>query len=189
MAQITSVEQLNRLYSAPHPIVENKAVYALDSHIKTFIEHSPFVVLSSRTSENLLDVSPRGGEPGFIKILDDTHLLIPDSPGNNRLDTIKNLLVNPAIGVLFTIPGINEVVRLKGTASIHDDPELLAGCPDGAKVPKLVIKIAIQEMYFHCPKAMIKGKIWSNDAQTSRSILPSLGLIVKEQQGLVDIGE
>ncbi|REG83662.1 MSMEG_1061 family FMN-dependent PPOX-type flavoprotein [Marinomonas pollencensis] len=187
MGQITCLEQLDALYATPHPITQNKAVYALDTHLKTFVAHSPFVVLSTQNTDGLLDVSPRGGEPGFIKVLNDTQLLIPDSPGNNRLDSIRNILVNPNIGILFVIPGINEVLRLKGQASVYDDPELLACCPDGEKPAKLVIKITLQSAYFHCPKALIKGRVWSSDAHTDRAILPSLGHIIKQQQGLLNI--
>lgn len=187
MDQITHLEQLDELYAKPHPVVANKAIFKIEQHSSNFIKHSPFIMISTITPEGFPDISPRGGVPGFVKVLDETHLAIPDSPGNNRIDTLKNLLVNPSVGILFTIPGINEIVRLKGTATIHTDSELLEQCLDGDKPPKIVIKVAIQEMFFHCPKAMTKGKVWSPEAQMPRDILPSLGQIVKDQQNLLEI--
>lgn len=184
MAQITSLDQLQTYYKAPHPIVMNKSVYAIEQHTQTFIEHSPFVVISTQNSEGGLDVSPRGGAPGFIKILNSQTLIFGDHAGNNRLDTLRNLLHNPQVGVLFTIPGIHEIVRLKGTATLHDDPELLERCDEHGKLPKLVVKIQIQELFFHCPKAMLTSKIWQPEAFTSRDILPNLGQIIKDQLGL-----
>lgn len=187
MSQITSLEQLTSLYPEPHPVVMKKSVYEIEQHTRTFIENSPFVIISTINEEGFTDVSPRGGQPGFVKILDSKHLAFPDSPGNNRLDNLKNIIRNPKIGILFTIPGINEIVRLKGVASVHNDPDLLEQCPDMGKTPKLVVKIEITDMFFHCPKAMTKGKVWSADTFRERTILPSLGQIIKDQLGLDEI--
>lgn len=184
MSQITTLEQLQQFYKAPHPIVMKKAIQALEPHTITFIEHSRFALVSSRGAEGHLDVSPRGGQAGFIKVLDNQHLVFGDLPGNNRIDTLRNLLHTPEIGILFIIPGINEIVRLRGKATLHDDEELLDLCVESGKRPKIVVKVAVEELFFHCPKAMMVADLWSPEQFTDRDILPSLGKIIKDQLGL-----
>jgi len=184
MATLSTLEDLQRYYKAPHPIVEAKAIKHLEQHTKTFIQHCPFILVSSTGSHGHTDISPRGGKAGFVKILDDQHLLIPDFPGNNRIDTLKNILHNPHIGLLFLIPGIQEVVRLRGSASIHDDDSLLTLCSESGKKPTVIIKINLDEIFFHCPKALHTAKLWEPDTFKPRGILPSLGEIVKDQLGL-----
>ena len=184
MATISTLEELQSYYKSPHPVIENKAIHQLEKHTKTFISHCPFIILSSTGQKGYIDASPRGGSTGFVKILDDQNIAIGDIPGNNRIDTLRNILHSPNVGVLFLIPGINEVVRLRGTASIHDDEELLNICSEYGKKPKLVIKIALEEIFFHCPKSMLVSKLWQPENFQSRDILPSLGDIVKDQLGL-----
>ncbi|MBM6552038.1 MSMEG_1061 family FMN-dependent PPOX-type flavoprotein [Marinomonas ostreistagni] len=184
MAQITTLDQLEALYKAPHPIVAQKAISALEPHSQTFIQHSSFIVLSTQTAQGKMDISPRGGPAGFVQVLDNEHIVFGDHAGNNRLDTLHNLLHNPEISILFIIPGINEVLRVKGRASLHDDEDLIERCLEGKKRPKLVVKIAISELFFHCPKAMLVSHIWDSEHFTSRDILPSLGQIVQDQLGL-----
>lgn len=184
MAQITSIEQLGELYSQPSTRAANKSLYELDGYTRTFIEHCPFLLLSSVDEQGMTDVSPRGGLPGFVAILDNKTLLIPDSPGNNRLDTFRNLLERPGIGLMLMVPGVEEVVRIKGIASLHDDEEWLARCLDGKRPPKLVIKVDIQETFFHCAKAIMRAKLWDGTYTVDRDILPSLAKILKEQQNL-----
>jgi len=184
MATLSTLEDLQKYYKTPHPVVVRKGIYKLEQHTKTFIKHCPFVLLSSAGAEGHMDVSPRGGSAGFVKILDDQNIAIGDIPGNNRIDTLRNILHSPNVGVLFLIPGINEVVRLRGTASIHDDEELLNICSESGKKPKLVIKIALEEIFFHCPKSMLVSKLWQPENFQSRDILPSLSGIIKDQLGL-----
>ncbi|WP_417553104.1 MSMEG_1061 family FMN-dependent PPOX-type flavoprotein [Marinomonas fungiae] len=184
MAQITTVEQLQTLYKSPHPITLQKAIPALEQHSQTFIEHSSFVVLATQTAQGKMDCSPRGGRGGFVQVLDSTHIAFGDHAGNNRLDTLRNILHNPEISLLFMIPGIHEVLRVKGRASLHDDEVLIERCLEGAKRPKLVVKVTISELFFHCPKAMLASQIWDSEQFTSRDILPSLGQIVLDQLGL-----
>lgn len=184
MAQISTVEQLQTLYKAPHPIVLQKAIPALEQHSQTFIAHSPFVVLSTQTAQGKMDISPRGGPAGFVQVLDSEHLLFGDHAGNNRLDTLRNLLHNPEISLLFIIPGLHEVLRVKGRASLHDDEDLIERYLEGNKRPKLVVKIAVSEVFFHCPKAMLIGNVWNSETFSKRDILPSLGQIVQDQLGL-----
>jgi PPOX class probable FMN-dependent enzyme len=184
MAQITTLEQLQLHYKAPHPVVVNKGIHKLEPHTKTFINNCPFLLISTISEQGHIDVSPRGGSAGFIKILNDQSILIGDLPGNNRIDSLRNILYSPEVGILFLIPGINEVIRLRGTASIHDDEEFLITCTEFKKSPKLVIKVIIKEIFFHCPKSMLVSKLWSPEMFQDRDILPSLSEIIKDQLGL-----
>ncbi|CCN34288.1 Phosphohydrolase (MutT/nudix family protein) [Vibrio nigripulchritudo SO65] len=186
MSEIKTIDQLEEIYSKPNARAKNKVLAFLDSHAITLINSSHFAILSTSDSQGFTDLSPKGGAPGFIKVVDKSTLLIPDSSGNNRLDSLKNIIGNPRVGLLLMVNGVDEVVRVKGTASIHTDPDLLSACPDGNKPPKVVIKVAVESMYFHCAKAVMRGKLWSDDYKVDRSILPSLAEILKEQQNLKD---
>ncbi|HCH02755.1 MAG TPA: phosphohydrolase [Vibrio sp.] len=182
MSQITTLEQLRTLYSQPAPLAAAKDIHHIDKHAKKFIEHSTLLFLSTQNEEGFLDISPRGGDMGFIKVLDENTIAFPDSPGNNRLDTMTNLLVHPHVGILFAVPGIEDVVRIKGTATLHIDDEIREKCLDGKHTPKLVIKVKISSLIFHCPKAFIISKIWKSDSYCHRDFLPSLLQIIKDQQ-------
>lgn len=182
MTQITTLEQLRELYNMPHPLAVAKDIKHIDQHTRTFIENSRLFFLSSTNQNGFLDVSPRGGDAGFVKVLDDKTLAFPDSSGNNRLDTLTNLITNPKVGMLFVVPGIEDVVRVKGTASIRCDDEIREHCLDGKTKPKLVITVAVDSLLFHCPKALMKSKMWSNDSFVDREFLPSLLKIIQDQQ-------
>ncbi|WP_328186367.1 MSMEG_1061 family FMN-dependent PPOX-type flavoprotein [Marinobacter sp. OP 3.4] len=181
MSEIVSLEQLRELYPEPWDVVKAKVMPALDSYTTTFIQNSPFALLSTVDSQGYVDISPKGGEPGFIKVMDAGTILIPDSAGNNRIDSLQNILENPGVGLLFMVNGVNEVIRVKGRASIHRDEALFDLCPDGKKAPKVVIKVAVDSVYFHCPKALVVGKLWEEEYRVDRSFLPSLAEIVKHQ--------
>lgn len=182
MSQITTLEQLRALYHLPAPLAVVKDLHHIDQHTQTFIENSTLFFLATKSADGLLDVSPRGGEAGFVKVLDDQTLGFPDSPGNNRLDTLTNLLTHPEVGLLFVVPGIEDVVRIKGTASIHVDDAIREHCLDGKTIPKLVIKVAVETLLFHCPKAFMKSAIWKAESHQTRDLLPSLLNIIKDQQ-------
>ncbi|WP_395355526.1 pyridoxamine 5'-phosphate oxidase family protein [Vibrio sp. D3] len=184
MSEIKTIEQLKEIYAEPSARAKNKALPALDVHAMTLINNCHFAVLSTTDTQGYTDLSPKGGEPGFVKVLDESTLLLPDSSGNNRIDSLKNIISNPKVGLLLMVNGIDEVLRIKGIASIHTDSKLISACPDGSKAPKVVIKIVIESMYFHCAKAVMRGKLWSDDYKVNRSILPSLAQIFKEQQKL-----
>ncbi len=184
MSQISSIEQLLDIYSEPNEKAKNKVLSKLDRHSITMIENSHFAILSSTDIYGFTDISPKGGTPGFVKVLDQSTILMPDSTGNNRIDSLKNIISNPKVGMMFMVNGIDEIVRLKGRATIHTDPELFARCPDGNREPKVVVKVVVESVYFHCAKAIMRGKLWSNEFQVDRSILPSLAEIIKEQQKL-----
>ncbi|QUJ69088.1 pyridoxamine 5'-phosphate oxidase family protein [Photobacterium sp. GJ3] len=184
MSQITSLEQLSALYGEPSKRAKNKAMDHIDDFSRTMIEHSPYIVLSTVDQNGFTDVSPRGGQPGFVKVLDRKTLLIPDSAGNNRIDSFRNLLERPQMGLMILVPGVDEVVRIKGRVSLHTDPHYSERCPDGAKPAKLVMKVAVEEAYFHCGKAIMRARLWDNHYRVDRNILPSLAQIMKAQQNM-----
>ena len=181
---ITSIESLRDIYKQPADIVIQKQIGQLDKHAQNFIGISPFLVISSNDGNGLADASPRGEVAGFVKILDDLTLIIPDRPGNNRLDTLENIIENPGIGLLFFVPGMNETLRVNGHAEISSDETLLALCEENGKLPKTVIKLHVKAVYMHCAKAFIRSKLWDQDAQIERSSFPSLGQILKDQMQL-----
>ncbi|ETI60538.1 MSMEG_1061 family FMN-dependent PPOX-type flavoprotein [Marinomonas profundimaris] len=186
MSQITDLKQLTERYNEVHPLALIKEIPALEEHAITFIGNCPFVILSTSDKDGFADVSPRGGDAGFIKVLDSKTIAFADSAGNNRLDSLRNIVERPEIGMLFMIPGIGEVVRVKGTASLHTDSELLDLFSENNKPPKLVVKIDVHKLLFHCPKAIAIAKLWSEDNKVDRTFLPSLLRIIQEQTGTAE---
>lgn len=182
MSQITSQEQLDELYDKPFPLALTKEISELEQHAISFIEHSPFALISTSDKNGFADISPRGGEAGFIKVLDSKTLAFADSAGNNRLDSLRNIVAKPEIGLLFMVPGIGEVIRVKGIASLHRDEDLLSLFSE-SKTPKLVVKIHIETIFFHCPKAIAIAKLWSMENHVDRAFLPSLLRIIQDQTG------
>lgn len=177
---------LDRLYRPPGKLVLDKALDHVEKHGKAFIGLSPFCVVSSAGPDGGLDVSPRGGEPGFVHVSDDGRtLFLPDRPGNNRLDTLRNLLAGAGrIGMMFMIPGFDDVFRVNGRAAASDDPDLLGRFVEFGKAPRLVVAVAVEEAFFHCPKAIMRARLWDPDAQVDRSALPSGAEMVMDQLGL-----
>ncbi|MGE8944292.1 pyridoxamine 5'-phosphate oxidase family protein [Leptospira interrogans] len=181
MGRITSLEELRALYPAAHERALKKQLSHIDRHCRRFIELSPFVVMSSRGADGLADASPRGDQPGFVHVQDETTLVIPDWPGNNRLDTLSNIVADPAIGLLFLIPGVDDVLRVNGEAELRTDEELRALFERSGKLPRLVVRMVVREAYLHCPKALIRAKLWDPAAQIERSQLPSLLEMIHDQ--------
>lgn len=182
--QITTLEALRSIYVEPTARAIRKDIGCIDEHIGHFIGLSPFMVMASADDVQRLDASPRGGAPGFVKILDKHTLLVPDSVGNNRLDTLENILANPQVGLLFMIPGVEEMVRVNGQAALLTDTALLDLFDGEKRRPKLVIQIKVQEAYLHCAKAVMRSQIWDPQAQVDRAVLPSMGEIIKAQLNL-----
>lgn len=180
---ITKQEDLRRLYDQPNDRVVRKCLPRLDQHCRKFISLSPFLVVST-SANGKADASPRGDKRGFVEVLGDNTILIPDRPGNNRLDTMQNLLENPAIGLIFFIPGINETLRVNGKAVISAAPELLEGFAIDGRLPKAAIVVSVEEAYLHCAKALMRSHLWNPSMQIDRSALPSAGQIQAEQIGL-----
>ena len=178
---IQTIEQLRGLYAPAKERAVKKQLSALDAHCQRFIGLAPFVVISSIGLDQMLDASPRGGAPGFVKIVDAHTLLIPDSPGNNRLDTLDNIIHTGKVGMLFLIPGMDETLRVNGTASLSVAPADLEQCTTEVRVPKLVIKVVVSQAYLHCAKAFMRSKLWDTQSHIERSVLPSMGEMINEQ--------
>jgi hypothetical protein len=178
---ITSEAELRALFPAPKERVILKQMPSLDDYCRRFVAMSPFVCLATSDSDGRVDVSPRGDAPGFVRVIDESTLIIPDRRGNNRLDSLANIIVNPAVGLLFMVPGINETVRVNGRASLIIDQALCDSFMVNRKAPKVVIRIDAEEVFFHCAKAFIRSKLWHTESQVERGVLPGLGQIVAEQ--------
>ena len=183
MPAIRSVDDLRSRYHRPSERAVRKQLDRLDPHCRRFVEVSPFVLLASSGRSRQADVSPRGGEPGFVKILDDRTLAIPDSPGNNRLDSLSNVVENPEVALLFLVPGVDEVLRVNGTAEILDDEPLRAEHVMRGRAPATVIRVAVRDAYLHCAKAVMRARLWHEDSKVERSTLPSMGRMLKDQIG------
>ena len=178
---IQTIEQLRGLYAPAKERAVKKQLSALDAHCQHFIALSPFVVISSIGLDQMLDASPRGGAPGFVKSLDAHTLLIPDSPGNNRLDTLENIIHTGKVGMLFLIPGMDETLRVNGAACLSVDAADLALCTTEVRAPKLVIKVTVAQAYLHCAKAFMRSKLWDTQSHIERSQMPSMGEMINEQ--------
>jgi PPOX class probable FMN-dependent enzyme len=181
---IRHIDTLRALYAAPGERAVKKQIGTLDAHARRFVELSPFVVLASGGSGGTMDASPRGGAPGFVKAPDAHTLLLPDAPGNNRLDSLANIVESGRVGLLFMIPGFDETLRVNGGAVLSIDPADIALCTDAKRAPKLVIRVAVQEVYLHCAKAFMRSRLWSPQSLVPRSTLPSIGQMIAEQAGL-----
>ena len=163
----------------PAPLIREKIADRLNPLTRQFVERSPFVVVASGRPDGGLDVSPRGDPAGFVRILDERTLLLPDRPGNKLADTLTNLLADDRIALLFLIPGVNDTFRVNGRARIVDDPELLAASEVEGKVPQLGILVEVEEAYTQCPKAFLRSELWNPERHIDRSELPSQGEILR----------
>ena len=174
---------LDRLYRAPGKVVLDKVLDHVDAHGRAMIALSPFCVVSAAGPDGRLDVSPRGGEPGFIHVAEDGRaLFLPDRPGNNRLDILRSILAGDGrIGMMFMIPGFDDVYRVNGRAEASDDADLLAQFEEFGRLPRLVLQIAVEEAFLHCPKAIMRGRLWDPEARVDRSVLPSGAEMVSDQ--------
>lgn len=178
---IKSLEELQSCYGTPGDLALNKEMTALDEHCRRFIALSPFVVLATAAPSGAADASPRGDAPGFVQVLDDKRLLIPDRAGNNRLDSLKNLVENPNIGLLFFVPGMNETLRLNGTAVLTRDPALLEPMAVNGKPPRTGLLVTVDQVFLQCAKALMRSKLWAPQSQIERKSFPSLGQILADQ--------
>lgn len=180
-----SLDQVRALYPEPTDVATRKVLDRLDRHCRHFIGLSPFVVIAS-SAETGADATPRGDAPGFVAIVDDRTLLIPDRRGNNRIDTLTNVTRNPAVGLLFMVPGINETLRVNGTGEIVFDPATLAPMSAQGKAPTSALRVSVLEAFFHCGKALIRSRLWQMDSQIDRREFPTLGRIISDQVAGID---
>ncbi|MCD7035011.1 pyridoxamine 5'-phosphate oxidase family protein [Metabacillus sp. GX 13764] len=158
--EITSAQELTELFGEQSELVKNKVIHHLDFHCRNFISHSPFLIISTSDKDGRCDASPRGDAPGFVCVLDDKWLIIPERPGNKRLDTIRNILSNPRAGLLFFIPGTGETLRVNGNAKVIMDHELLEKLSINGKLPLAAIAVQAEECYLHCAKAIKRSGLW-----------------------------
>lgn len=180
-----TLDELNRMYRAPHPLVLAKTLDHIDRHARQFIGLSPFCVISSAGPDGRQDISPRGGEPGFVHVADDKTLMMPDRGGNNRLDSLRNLLSGPGqIGMMFMIPGVDDIFRVNGRVSVLNDPELLQQFVEFKKPPLSILSIAVEEAFLHCPRALMRGRLWDPEARIDRSVMPTATEIFHDHVGL-----
>ena len=171
---VETLEQLHALYGEPVPMAITKELDSISEHYRRFIDIAPFVVLATSGPEGL-DCSPRGDPSGFVRIVDDRTVMIPDRRGNNRLDSLRNIVRDPRVALLFLIPGINETLRINGTARLTTNTELCESFAMGSKLPALVIVIAVDSVYTQCPKALVRSKLWDPAHYRDSSEVPSSG--------------
>lgn len=187
--RISGIDALRALYAPPGERAVRKQLAALDPHCRRYIGLSPFLVISSAGASGRVDASPRGGEAGFVKVIDENTLLIPDSPGNNRLDSLSNIIETGRAGVLFLVPGVDETLRVNGTAELRNDPALLELARSERRLPRLVIRLEVEEAYLHCAKALMRARLWAPASQVDRSVLPTMGRMLNDQCGIAEAPE
>ena len=184
MKFIATHEELRAVYRAPGELPLRKEMRRLDAHARNFLSKSPFVLIGTQDRDGHADVTPKGDRPGFALALDDQTLAIPDRPGNNRLDTWENVVVNPAVGLLFVIPGMDETLRVNGEGRLTVDEDLRQRLAVDGKPALSVLVVKIGAVYMHCAKAFMRSKLWSADTWPARSQMPSLGEIIRDQLAL-----
>jgi PPOX class probable FMN-dependent enzyme len=189
MSMIAQGHELRAKLGDIGELAAGKSLSRLDKYARAYIARSPFLCIGTADASGRADVSPRGDPPGFVRIIDDVTLIIPDRPGNNRADTMLNIIANPDVGLLFMIPGIDDTVRVNGKAEIIDDPDALAPAAVNGKAPKLGIRIRVEEVFFHCAKAFRRSKLWDPATHEDRNFLPGLARIVMEQVRACEVAE
>lgn len=180
--RLTDAAALKARVGEPKPQIAKKEMPALDGHCRRFIALSPFLCLGTQSASGHADVSPRGDPPGFVKVLDERTLLIPDRPGNRRVDSMKNILENGRVGLLFLVPGIEETLRVNGRATIVEDEALLAPLAVEGRRPRIAIRVAIDEVFFHCAKALKRSRLWDPERHLDRGDFPRYGEIIRDER-------
>jgi PPOX class probable FMN-dependent enzyme len=178
---LTTEAELRALVGTPVPRSILKEQTRIDGHFRRFIALSPFVLIATAGTDGTCDVSPKGDTPGFVQVLDDQRLVIPDRNGNKRLDGLKNILANPQIGLLFLVPGRDETLRVNGRACVTSDPALLASSAVNGVAPRMAIGVEVEQAFFHCVKSFRRSKLWEKDAWPAADALPSYVCAVFDQ--------
>jgi PPOX class probable FMN-dependent enzyme len=189
MAQIATPEALRAIYGAPAGRSVAKQLDHIDRHCRRFIELSPFVILATQGADGLGDATPRGDHPGFVSVADDHTLVLPDRPGNRRIDALCNIVERPGIGMLFLIPGVDETLRVNGEAFIDDDMELREAHRVADNLPATVLIVRVKEAYLQCAKALMRSKLWADESRIARSLLPTMGEMLKDHTRSKDAPE
>ena len=178
---VTSKQELRAIFGEPSERAVLKCHSSLDEHSRAFIAVSPFVLLATSSAAGQCDVSPKGDAPGFVLVLDDTHLVVPDRPGNNRTDGLTNVLENPHVGMIFLVPGRGDTLRVNGRASIIRDEEILSRLAVHGKLPKVALGVEVEEAYLHCPKAFFRSSLWDPSTWAEPQKLPSFAQMLWDQ--------
>jgi len=181
---ITTLETLREQYADPKERAVRKEIRALDVHCRRFIGLSPFLILATSDKNHDMDASPRGGPPGFVKVTADGAILIPDAPGNNRLDSFANIISTGKVGLLLLIPGVDETLRVNGSAVLSRADADIALCTDERRAPKLVIRVAVEAAYLHCAKAFMRSKLWDPSAHVDRARVPNMSQMLRDHTGI-----
>jgi len=179
--QVTTTEQLASIVGAPSPISLKKERTTLDEHMQQFIAHAPFLVLSTHGSDGRCDASPRGDAPGFVHVIDDRTLLIPDRPGNRRVDSFRNIVETRRVGLLFLVPGMGETLRINGRAVLIRDEAWLTPLTAQGKQPQLAVAVEVEECYLQCAKALIRSHLWEPHERPSLESLPCAAEMLSDQ--------
>lgn len=182
-------DALRAHYGEPSVLAARKSLDRLDAHCRRFIAASPFLVIATADASGAMDASPRGDAPGFVRVPDDRTLVIPDRPGNRRVDSLSNVVANPQVGLFFLVPGVNETLRVNGGAEISTDPKLLAEMAVRGKIPRSALVVTVREAFLHCAKALVRSDLWNADKHVDRKTFPSLGKMLADQIEGVDAGE
>ena len=184
---ITTVDELRVIYDLPKASTVAKVIDHVDEHVAAFIARSPFLLMATVSADGRMDVSPKGDVPGFVRVENPTTLLYPDRPGNNRIDGLQNSVETGRIGLIFLVPGVKETLRVNGSARISIDPDLLSRLAVGGKTPKSVTVISVEEVFFHCSRALVRSGLWDPERYVDRAELPSMGTIMAAHtKGLVE---
>jgi PPOX class probable FMN-dependent enzyme len=176
--RIKTVEEYRELRGDSHQMIYDKSMTVIDEHIRDFLALSTFLTVASIDAEGRMDVSPKGDPPGFVKVVDERTIAIPEREGNRRADTFTNVLQIPSVGLIFFVPGMDETMRINGTATLTTDPELLATMEYKGHTPVLAMLVHVEEAFIHCGKAPKRGRLWDADAQIDRSIYPKIGEVM-----------
>jgi PPOX class probable FMN-dependent enzyme len=187
--RITDIDGLRELVGTPSERAVKKQLATLDRHCRAFIERSPFVLLGTSGADGRCDVSPKGDRPGFVLILDGQTLVIPDRPGNKRLDSLHNVITNPHVGLLFMIPGMDETLRVNGTAELVRDEDLLERLAVDGKQPLLGILVHVEEAFLHCARSFLRAQLWDPEHYMPREQMPSLARMITDQTRPADDDE
>jgi uncharacterized protein len=185
--RIETVEGLREVYRAPNQRSLDKEIDHLDRHCARFIALSPFVLVATASGAGECDVSPKGGPPGFVRVLDEHRLLIPDASGNRRLDGLQNIVENPRVGLLFLIPGMGETLRVNGSVALSADPDVLDGLQTGGRPAAAALLVGAEQVYLHCAKALIRSALWDPGTWAPAQQLPSAAEILSDHIGIGDV--
>jgi PPOX class probable FMN-dependent enzyme len=181
---IATEDELRSLLGYPSELVSRKVISCLDDHCRDFIAKSPFLLLATADEKGHCDASPRGDAPGFVRVLDEKQLIIPERPGNRRMDSLRNILANPHVGILFMIPGLEETLRVNGRACLIRDEEYLTQMEANGRRPVVAIGVEVEECYVHCAKAFKRSGLWQSDSWPDKESLPSVARMLADHAKL-----